>query len=83
VSNIEPLARALAERVFVSTASLDCFASCTGPAEREAWVNAHWECVAADLEAGIIDDSGNRTEGADWRKGLAAYQERIGARPAR
>jgi hypothetical protein len=78
MSNIEPLARAITERV------------CRNPAlprmrddEVAAWVDAHWESAAAELEAGILDDDGNRVLGADWELGLAAYLERMAAKRAR
>ena len=45
--------------------------------EMAAWVDAHWECAAADLEAGILNDDGSRVSGANWELGLAAYRERL------
>jgi hypothetical protein len=70
MSNIEPLARAIAERACRQT----------GPhmtaQEIVAWVDAHWQCAAAELEAGILNDDGRRVPGADWKLGLAAYWER-------
>lgn len=44
-----------------------------------AWVDAHWQCAAADLEAGVLNDNGTRIPGADWELGLAAYRERLSA----
>ena len=41
-----------------------------------AWVDAHWECAAAELEAGILGDDGVPVLGANWETGLAAYRER-------
>ena len=64
VSNIEPLARAIAMRVFLSSEKFGPFGSSTGPVEINTWVDAHWECVAADLEAGLIDEKGNHIPGA-------------------
>lgn len=72
VSNIEPLARAIAERI--------CWRSGMPDAEIPAWVDRHWECAAAELEAGLIDEEGNRWAG-DWERGLVAYRERKGLRP--
>lgn len=72
--NIEPVARAIAERVWRRTG---------GPeAERAAWIDRHWECAAAELEAGVIDESGAVT-GADWERGLAAYRKRLRRKSAR
>jgi hypothetical protein len=45
--------------------------------EIAAWVDPHWPCAAAELEAGILDDDGSRVPGANWELGLAAYRERL------
>jgi hypothetical protein len=70
-NNIEPLARDLAERACRQT----------GPQmtaqEIAAWVDTHWQCAAAELEAGILNDDGSRVPGANWELGLAAYRERL------
>ena len=73
-SNIEPLARAIAERI--------CRQAGMAEAEVPTWVDRHWECAAADLEAGLVDDSGDyRADARDkWGRGLAAYRERIARR---
>jgi hypothetical protein len=70
-SNIEPLARDIAERV--------CRQSQSQMTAREiaAWVDTHWQCAAAELEAGLPNDEGSRIPGANWELGLAAYRERL------
>jgi hypothetical protein len=69
-SNIEPLAREIATRLCRQTSP-----AMTAP-EIAAWVDAHWPCAAAELEAGILNDDGSRVPGAHWELGLAAYRER-------
>ena len=68
-SNIEPLARAICERSLRRT--------CTSEAELAADVERYWHCVAAQIEAGFIDDAGQPVahgieDGVDayvdWRK---------------
>jgi len=77
LSNIEPLARKIAERICRQHPLVN-------PSEPEediaTWVDGHWEAAAARLEAGIMDDDGNPIPGADWERGLAAYRERMQAR---
>lgn len=70
-SNIEPLAREISARIYRQTAQQ--------PTEQEiaAWVDTHWQCAAADLEAGLLDDDGNRIDGMSWELGLAAHRERM------
>lgn len=46
-------------------------------AEIPAWVDSHWEAVAAEIEAGNCADNGEVIAGSDWRKGLEAYRERM------
>jgi hypothetical protein len=72
--NIEPLARALAERI--------CRRTGMPESEIPAWVDRHWECAAADIEAGLVDEGGNYRSDArsHWERGLAAYRERIAGR---
>ena len=43
----------------------------------EQWVNLHWQCAAAMLEAGVMDETGEWIEGKDLRRGLEAYRERL------
>jgi len=70
--NIEPVARAIAERIWQRSG---------GPESgRQAWIDRHWECAAAELEAGVIDETGAAT-GANWERGLAAYRERLRSKP--
>jgi NAD(P)-dependent dehydrogenase (short-subunit alcohol dehydrogenase family) len=42
-----------------------------------AWVDLHWTCAAAMLEAGVMDEAGEWIPGKDWRRGLAAYREKV------
>jgi len=69
-SNIEPLAREIATHGCRQTSPE------MAPQEIAAWVDAHWQCAAAELEAGIMNDDGSRVPGANWELGLAAYLER-------
>lgn len=70
-SNIEPLAREMAERI--------CRRSGMPEADIPLWVDLHWSCAAAMLEAGVMDESGDWIEGTDVRRGLEAYRERFSA----
>ena len=62
-SNIEPLAREMAARI--------CRRSGMAEAEIPHWVDLHWPCAAAMLEAGVMDERGewvaDRTSGWEWR----------------
>ena len=68
-SNIEPIAREI-------TASI-CRDSEMPAIQIENWVDLHWQCAAAMLEAGVMDENGEWIEGKDWRRGLEAYRERL------
>jgi hypothetical protein len=68
-SNIEPLAREMAENI--------CRCSGMSEADIPLWVDLHWPCAAAMLEAGVMDESGDWIEGKDVRRGLEAYRERF------
>jgi hypothetical protein len=68
-SNIEPIARELARSI--------CRDHEMPEAQVEHWVDLHWQCAAAMLEAGVMDERGNWIEGKDWRRGLEAYRERF------
>ena len=68
-SNIEPLAREI-------TVGL-CRDSAMPESEIERWVDLHWPCAAAMLEAGLMDEKGDWIEGQDWRRGLEAYRDRL------
>jgi hypothetical protein len=70
-SNIEPFARAMTEQI--------CRRDGMAEAEVPAWVDRHWPCAAAMLEAGVMDECGEWIPGKDWRAGLAAYRERTAA----
>jgi hypothetical protein len=76
LSNIEPLARAIAERACRRHEISNRSNSPMTAEEVAAWVDSHWQCAAADLEAGVLDDTGNTIPGANWELGLAAYCER-------
>ena len=67
-SNIEPLARAMTERI--------CRREGMADANIPAWVDRHWECAAAMLEAGVMDEHGNWISGQDVLRGIEAYRER-------
>ena len=62
-SNIEPLAREMAERIGRRGGMTD-----GGIAH---WVDLHWTCAAAMLESGVMDERGgwvaDRTCGWEWR----------------
>jgi hypothetical protein len=68
-SNIEPLAREMAMRI--------CRRSGMKEADIPCWVDLHWPCAAAMLEAGVMDEGGEWVEDMDVRKGMEAYRERI------
>ena len=50
-SNIEPLAREMAMRI--------CRRSGMPEGEIPRWVELHWPCAAAMLEAGVMDEGGD------------------------
>ena len=68
-SNIEPLAREMAERI--------CRRSGMAEADIPRWVDLHWPCAAAMLEAGVMDEGGEWVEDKDVRLGMEAYRERL------
>ena len=68
-SNIEPLAREMAENI--------CRRSGMSETDIPLWVDRHWPCAAAMLEAGVMDESGDWIEDTDVRRGLEAYRERF------
>jgi acyl transferase domain-containing protein len=67
-SNIEPLAREMAERI--------CRRQGMAEAEIGGWVERHWECAAAMLEAGAMDEAGEWIDHRNLMRGIAAYKER-------
>lgn len=68
-SNIEPLARDMAVRI--------CRREGMPEAEIAAWVELHWPCAAAMLEAGLMDERGEWVLGQDMARGYEAYRERL------
>ena len=68
-SNIEPLAREMAERI--------CRRGGMAEADIAHWVDLHWPCAAAMLEAGVMDEQGEWVEDRDVRLGLEANRERL------
>ena len=68
-SNIEPLAREMAERI--------CRRSGMPEAAIPRWVELHWPCAAAMLEAGVMDEGGEWVEHRDVRLGMEAYRDRL------
>ena len=64
LSNIEPLAREMTVNI--------CRRAGMSEADIGAWVDLHWTCAAAMLEAGVMDEAGEWIPGKDWRRGLAA-----------
>lgn len=74
-SNIEPLAREIAARI--------CAREGMPAPEIAAWVELHWPCAAAMLEAGLMDERGEWMPGQDLARGFEAYRERLEALPKR
>src|SRR5258708_37742768 len=68
-SNIEPLAREMAMRI--------CRRSGMGEADIPRWVDLHWPCAAAMLEAGVMDGGGEWVEDKDVRLCMEAYRDRL------
>jgi hypothetical protein len=72
-SNIEPIAREITRSI--------CRDSEMPETQIDHWVDLHWQCAAAMLEAGVMDETGEWIEGKDLRRGLEAYRERLLASP--
>lgn len=68
-SNIEPLAREMAEQI--------CRRSGMAEADIPRWVDLHWPCAAAMLESGVMNEAGEWVEDQDVRLGIEAYGERL------
>lgn len=68
-SNIEPIAREVTRRI--------CRDNEMRETQIERWVDLHWQCAAAMLEAGVMDENGDWIDGKDWRRGSEAYRERF------
>jgi hypothetical protein len=66
--NIEPLARAICEAQ--ARALWDY-----NEERLAAHVERYWHCVAAELEAGLIDETGVLLSGVDHDAGLMAYRD--------
>ena len=66
-SNIEAVARALCER------QLRAAGAWTGTLSDE--VDRYWHCVAAEIEAGLIDEQGDRLRPFDFDRDLKAYRD--------
>ena len=66
-SNIEAIARDLCER--------QLRAAGTGTSALPIAVDRYWHCVAAEIEAGIIDEQGNRLQAYDADRDLEAYRD--------
>jgi hypothetical protein len=73
-SNIEPVAREITRSI--------CRDSQMAESQIDRWVDLHWQCAAAMLEVGAMDEAGEWIEGRDWRWGLEAYRERLSASSA-
>ena len=61
ISNIEPIAREFTRGI--------CRDSEMPETQIEQWVNLHWQCAAAMLEAGVMDEKGRM----DRRERLAPW----------
>jgi len=68
-SNIEPFARAIAERI--------CRSNGMPETKIPGWVDLHWQCAAAMLEAGVMDESGEWIANKNLLLGIEAYRERV------
>jgi hypothetical protein len=68
-SNIEPIAREITRGI--------CHENQMPEVQIDRWVDLHWQCAAAMLETGVMDEQGEWIEGKDLRRGLEAYRERF------
>lgn len=66
-NNIEAVARDLCER--------QLRAAGTDATALPAAVDRYWHCVAAEIEAGLIDEQGNRLRPCDASRDLGAYRD--------
>ena len=66
-SNIEAVARDICSKKLASHGAYG-----TNPA---VYIDRYWHCVAAELEAGLIDDNGDPIPGIGLDEGLAAYRD--------
>lgn len=65
--NLEPIARVLCERQLQMAG--------TDPSALAAEVDKYWHCVAAEIEAGLIDEQGRRLRPYDADRNLEAYRD--------
>jgi hypothetical protein len=65
-SNIEAVARHICE---------DQLGQFKNGSALAADVDRYWHCVAAQLEAGLIDETGNELGSPELGSGLAAYRD--------
>jgi hypothetical protein len=68
LSNIEAVARAICERQYRDRGTFD-------PDRLDDDVDRYWHCVAAELEAGLIDETGNPCMEFDYAISIAAYRD--------
>jgi hypothetical protein len=66
-SNIEAVARDICSKQLSLYSHLG--------ADLAADVDKYWHCVAAELEAGLIDDAGDPVPGIGFDAGLAVYRD--------
>lgn len=66
-SNIEAVARDICARQMART--------CADAEEISAAVDLYWHCVAAQLESGEIDETGNKLVPFNLDTGLEAYRD--------
>jgi hypothetical protein len=66
-SNIEAVSRDICSKQFSGHTH--------SGANLAANVDRYWHCVAAELEAGLIDDVGNSVLGVGFDAGLEAYRD--------
>jgi hypothetical protein len=67
IHNIEAVARGICSKQLLQHGG--CGAN---PA---TYVDRYWHCVAAELEAGLIDDNGELMSKPDLDKGLEVYRD--------
>jgi hypothetical protein len=67
LTNIEAAARALCERQLRAMATV--------PEDASPLVDRYWRCLAAELEAGLIDTSGVRVVPFDFHSSQEAYRD--------
>src|SRR5258705_10077351 len=70
LSNIEPLAREMTVNI--------CRRAGMAEADIAAWIDLHWTCAAAMLEAGVMDEAGEKGPRKGWGSGLAPYPGEVG-----